>query len=117
MSLAALLNQTADLQSCDYDSDTSAGIKRKYPPDGGSTVASGVAVRIEDASLREKEAYATQNIYITHRIITESTAIQNGYRWSYGGRYFIVNDIARRRAIGGMNDFYVAMCEEVAPNG
>ena len=118
MSLASLLNQTADLQSRDYTSDSSAGIKPWNDPGTTiTTVLTAQPVRIEDASAREINDYGSRNIEITHRVLSQTNTPQNGNRWVYDDRYFIVKDILRRRAIGGIDSFYINMCSEVAPNG
>lgn len=114
MSLANFLNHAATLQSPTYDSDDSAGIKRWEDP---TDVLTDEPVRVEDASAREVSDYGMRNIEITHRVFTTSTSPQNGYRWSYDDRYYIVKDILRRRGIGGIDNFYVNMCQEIAPNG
>lgn len=114
MSVPFFFNHTANLQSPTYDTDGSAGIKRWDSP---TTVLTAEPVRIEDASAKEVSDYGARNIQISHRIFTTSTSPQNGYRWYYDSRYYIVKDILRRRGIGSIPTFYVCMAEEIAPNG
>src|SRR6185369_7419211 len=98
MSLSNLLNQTADLQRPTYNTDDSAGVQPVY--NTTTLILTGQAVRIEDAKAQEKIAYATQNIVITHRIFVESDVPQANDRWSCNGRYYIIEDILRRREEG-----------------
>lgn len=114
MSVPNFFNHSADLQSPTYSSDASAGIERWSNP---TTVLTAEPVRVEDASAREVSDYGMKNIEITHRVFTTSNSPQNGYRWSYDSRYYVVKDILRRRGIGGIETFYVNMCQEIAPNG
>lgn len=114
MSVPFFFNHTADLQSPTYETDSSAGIVRWDNP---TTVLTAEPVRVEDASAKQVADYGMNNIQISHRIFTTSTAPQNGYRWYFDSRYFIVKDILRRRGIGSIPTFYVCMADEVAPNG
>jgi len=118
MSLSSLLNQTADLQSRTYSADGSAGLRPWGDPGTTTTtVLTAEPVRVEDASTREINDYGSRNIEITHRVFCQTNTPQNGNRWVYDNRYFIVKDILRRRTIGGIDSFYINMCSEVAPNG
>lgn len=112
MSVANFLNHTANLQTPDVDSDSSAGIEREW-----TTALTAEPVRVEDASAKEIANYANSGAEITHRIFCLTNTPTVNARWEYDSRYFIVKDIKRRRMIGNVESFWVNMCQEIAPNG
>ena len=110
--IANFLNHTGTLQSVSVESDRSTGVQRTWTDE-----LTGQPIRVEDASAREIADRAAHGVEVTHRIFCLTDTPQALQRWVFDGRYFIIKEILRRRGIGGIESFWVNMCQEVAPNG
>lgn len=112
MSVANFLNHVGTYQSVANESDLSTGNVRTF-----TTVLTNQPIRVEDAKASMIAAYATNGVEITHRIFSLTDTPQASGRWLYDGRYFIIQEILRRRTIGNVESFWINMCKEVAPSG
>lgn len=112
MSVANFLNHSANLETVTNSTDLSAGMERSW-----ATALTAEPVRVEDASAKEIQTYSNNGVEITHRVLCLTNTPTANARWNYDGRYYLIKDILRRRTIGGVESFWVNMCQEIAPNG
>ena len=113
--ISGFLNHSANYLEPQYQTDLSAGVTRGEQP--WPYLLHGELIRVEDASANAIATAAARGILITHRVFTTSDKPKNGGAWHFDNRYYIVREILRRRALGGIGDYFINMCHEVAPSG
>jgi hypothetical protein len=109
MSLDALFTETMDVYGKADGRSESGGLTRT-----AALREAGVACRVQDASASQKMAAASLQIEVSHQIFTAYSSVTNGDTVVVGGVTYRVQGVQRRRAIGGMDGFYVVTALEIS---
>jgi len=115
MSLESLLAQdTITVERPVISSDGAGGFNQEI----WSPVAVGVLARVDIANGQQKSMFAQLQIEVSHTVFTQYGGIKNGDRiTSSDGEIYRVVGISRRKAFGGIPEYYEIATVQILDSG